>query len=31
MLCFDHVTYYLNRDNEEVDIEYNMNYMKILK
>jgi len=28
---FDHVTWYLNRGNEWVDIGYNINYMKILE
>jgi hypothetical protein len=31
MLYFDLVTCYLNQDNEGADIEYNMNYMKVLK
>jgi hypothetical protein len=30
MLCFDLVACYLNRGNEEADIGYNINYMKIL-
>jgi hypothetical protein len=31
MLCFDPVTCYLNRGNEGADIEYSMNYMKVLE
>jgi len=31
MLCFDLVTCYLNWGNERADIEYNMNYMKVLE
>ena len=29
MLCFDLVTYYLNRGNERANIRCNMNYMKV--
>ena len=31
MLYFDHVTYYLNQGNEEANIMYNMNYMKVFE
>ena len=31
MLCFDLVTCSLNRGNEMADIEYNMNYIKVLE
>ena len=31
MLCFDHITCYLDRGNERANIEYNMNYMKVLE
>jgi hypothetical protein len=29
MLCFDHVTRYLSKDNKLTDIEYNINYIKV--
>jgi riboflavin transporter FmnP len=31
MLCFDHVTCYLNQSNEGAYIGYNMNYIKVLE
>ena len=31
MLHFNHVTCYLNQYNEKANIEYIMNYMKVLK
>jgi hypothetical protein len=31
MLCFDPVTCYLNLDDKIADIEYNINYMKVLE
>ena len=30
-LCFNPVIYYLNQDNENADIEYNINNMKVLE
>jgi hypothetical protein len=31
MLYFDYVTDYLNRGNEEANIRYNMNYIKVFE
>ena len=31
MLYFDHVTCYFNQDNKRTNIEYNINYIEVLK